>query len=44
MARLLRDLGNDEGAAIALDFADTRAKAEGDDALAALVAYEQAHP
>jgi tetratricopeptide (TPR) repeat protein len=43
LSRVLRDLGNDDGAAIALDFADSLAKDVGDDDLAALVAYEQAH-
>ncbi len=42
LARVLRELGNDDGAAIALDFADSLAKDVGDDALAALVTYEQA--
>jgi Flp pilus assembly protein TadD len=42
LARVLRELGNTEGAATALDFADTLAKDEGDDALAALVAHDQA--
>jgi predicted Zn-dependent protease len=41
LARVLREMGNDGGAAEAIDFADSMADDTDDDALAALVSYER---
>lgn len=41
LARVLREMGNDADAASAIDFADEIARANDDDALAALVSYER---
>ncbi len=41
LARVLREMGNDADASEAIDFADTIAKENDDEALAALVAYER---
>lgn len=44
LARVLREMGNDDGAADALAYAGERASDDHDEALAALVAYEQRQP
>jgi hypothetical protein len=44
LARVLREMGNDEGASIALEYAGDLATATDDDALAALVGYEERQP
>ena len=41
LARVLRQLGNDDAAGVALEFAQALARDEGDDGLAALVAWEE---
>ena len=41
LSRILRDMGQDAEAAEVIDFADTAAKQNDDEALAALVSYER---